>query len=168
MPLAPQPGVGVHAGKAVAGGGELALEGLAPHLPVVDYREAESLLHRHDLADRTVLSRLELSRRQLTPRVGLTGIAQELRPQQAPHVLNPRIHRHNPQRATPPPLVHSLGMHPESGLGGTVRFSTVRHAVTSVAAGERRRSAGRPGPVIRYPPAPEGPHRLSTTALPPP
>ncbi len=28
-------------------------------------------------------------------------------------------------------------MHPEGGLGGTVRFSTVRHAVTSVAAGER-------------------------------
>src|SRR5262249_1644226 len=44
MPLPPQPGVDIHAGKAVAGGGELALERLAPHLPVVDHRQAHFLL----------------------------------------------------------------------------------------------------------------------------
>src|SRR5690348_14034888 len=106
MPFAPQPGIDIHAGKAVAGGGELALEGLAPHLPVIDHREAKFLLHSHDLADRAVLGRLEPGRRQLTPRAGVAGIAQELRPQQAPHVLNPRIHRHNPSLPHPPPRPH--------------------------------------------------------------
>jgi hypothetical protein len=42
-----------------------------------------------------------LSRRELTPRVGVAGIAQEWRPQQAPDVLHPRIHPHNAQRPTP-------------------------------------------------------------------
>src|SRR5690349_17290242 len=101
MPLTPQPGVDVHAGEAVAGGGELTLEGLAPHLAVVDHRKAELLLHGDDLADRPVLGRLERGRRELPARVGVAGIAQELRPEQAPNVLHPRIHRHNAQRPTP-------------------------------------------------------------------
>src|SRR5215469_2526220 len=96
MPLAPQPGVDVHAGKAVTGGGEFALKRLTPHLSVIDHRKAELLLHSDDLPHRAVLGRLEPSRRELTPRVGFAGIAQELRPQQASHMLNPRIHRHHP------------------------------------------------------------------------
>jgi len=106
LPLPPQPGVDVHTGKAVAGGGELALERLAPHLPIVDHRQVQFLLQSDDLADRAVLGRLELSRREHAPRAGLAGLAEELRPEQAPNVLNPRIDRHNAQRPTPRPLPH--------------------------------------------------------------
>src|SRR5215471_13158394 len=52
MPLAPQPGVDVHAGKAVTGGGEFALKRLTPHLSVIDHRKAELLLHSDDLPHR--------------------------------------------------------------------------------------------------------------------
>src|SRR5262249_8303432 len=84
----------------------LGVDGRAPHLAVVAPRRAEFFLHRDALAARPVLGRLELSRRKLPPRIGLAGVPQELRPQQAPHVLNPRMHRHNPQHPTPRPLPH--------------------------------------------------------------
>src|SRR5262249_58784468 len=103
MPLPPQPGVDIHAGKAVTGGGELALERLAPHLPVAHHRQAEVFLQRDNLADRPVLGRLELSRRKLTPRICLAGGPQKLRPQPATHALNTRMHRHNPQHPPPRP-----------------------------------------------------------------
>src|SRR5690349_4258514 len=112
MPLTPQPGVDVHAGEAVAGGGELTLEGLAPHLAVVDHRQANFLLHGDDLADRPVLGRLEPGRREHPLRVGFAGIAQELRAEQAPHVLHPRIDCHNAQRPTPG-RAHSPGPRPD-------------------------------------------------------
>ena len=38
---------------------------------------------------------LNAPRAQLAPGVSIAGIAQEYRAEQTPHVLNPRIHRHN-------------------------------------------------------------------------
>ena len=59
------------------------------------------LLHGDDLAHRPVLGRLQPGRGQLAPRVGVAGVAQEFRAQQAPDMLDPRIDRHNAQRPTP-------------------------------------------------------------------
>jgi len=101
VPGTPQPGIDIHPGEPVAGGGELALERLAAHLAVAHHRQADLLLDGHDLAHGPVLGGLQTTRRQLTPGVGLARIAQETRAEQAPNVLNPRKHRHNSQRPTP-------------------------------------------------------------------
>ena len=95
VPGTPQPGAGVHPGEAVAGRGELALERLAPHLAVAHHGQADVLLHGDDLTHGLVLGCLQPGRGQLAPGEGITGIAQETRAEQTPHVLNPRIHRHN-------------------------------------------------------------------------
>src|SRR5690348_9614435 len=144
MPFTPQPGVDVHAGEAVAGGGELTLEGLAPHLAVVDHRLAKLLLHGDDLADRPVLGRLEPGRREHPPRVGFAGIAQELRAEQAPHVLHPRIDGHTAQRPTPG-RAHSPGPRPDvTPRRRAVRLAGPRHRRPSLPRVSRW-----PGPAPR-------------------
>jgi len=55
-------------------------------------RQADLLLHGDDLAHGPVLGRLQPGRGQLTPGARIT---QESPAEQAPHVLNPHIHRHN-------------------------------------------------------------------------
>src|SRR5260370_20006785 len=95
MPGPPQPGIEADPTEAVAGRGELGLERLAPHLPVVDDRQVQFILQRDDLPHSAVLGRLELRRRNLTPRAGRPRVTQERRGAAAPPPF--------PTRGRPPP-----------------------------------------------------------------
>ncbi len=100
MPRSPQPGVETDPAEAVAGRGELGLERLAPHLPVVDDRQVQFVLQGDSLPHSAVLRGLELGRGDFTPRVGGTRVAQEWRPQQAPDMFHPGGYGH--QASIPP------------------------------------------------------------------
>jgi hypothetical protein len=99
VPVAPQPGVEPDALEAVRGGDELRLERLATQLAVGNDRATRGLLEGDDVPHRGVLDRLELSIVDGVGGVGLAGLDQLGRAQEAPYVFGAGVDHRAPAAA---------------------------------------------------------------------